>query len=106
MEIATLGRAFPDRLTAGIGHGVPAWTRQMGVYPASPLSVLREVVTTIRRLLEGETVSQHEGHFHFETVKLSHPLPGAEIVTGVLGPKSLDQNVAQLFLPTASHLGQ
>ena len=56
MEMATLGRAFPGRLTAGIGHGVPAWTQQMGVYPRSPLSVLREVVTTIRRLLEGETV--------------------------------------------------
>lgn len=90
MEIATLGRAFPDRLIAGIGHGVPAWTRQMGVYPRSPLGVLREVVTTIRRLLEGETVTEHQGHFHFDEVRLSHPLPGAQILTGVLGPRSLE----------------
>lgn len=90
MEIATLGRAFPGRLTAGIGHGVPAWTRQMGVYPRSPLGVLREVVTTIRRLLDGETVTEHEGHFHFDAVHLSHPMPDAKILTGVLGPRSLE----------------
>ncbi len=89
MEIATLGRAFPDRLVAGIGHGVPAWTRQMGVYPSSPLAVLREVVVSVRRLLEGETLTEHDGHFHFDAVRLSHPLPGAKIVTGVLGPRSL-----------------
>jgi alkanesulfonate monooxygenase SsuD/methylene tetrahydromethanopterin reductase-like flavin-dependent oxidoreductase (luciferase family) len=90
MEIATLGRAFPGRLTAGIGHGVPAWTRQMGVYPASPLGVLREVVTTIRRLLDGETVTERAGHFHFDAVHLAHPLPGAKLLTGVLGPRSLE----------------
>ena len=42
MEIATLDRMFPGRLRPGIGTGVPAWMRQMGVKPRSPLSALRE----------------------------------------------------------------
>ena len=90
MEIATLGRAFPGRLIAGVGHGVPAWTEQMGLRPKSPLGVLREVVTVVRRLLDGETVTEHEGLFHCEQIHLSHPLPGMRIVTGVLGPRSLE----------------
>jgi len=90
MELATLGRAFPGRLIAGIGHGVPVWTQQMGLRPKSPLRVLREVVTTVRRLLEGETVTEHGGHFHYDQIRLSHPLPGMRIVTGVLGPRSLE----------------
>lgn len=90
MEIATLGRAFPGRFVAGIGHGVPAWTAQMGIYPKSPLGVLREVVTVVRRLLEGETVTEHGGHFHCDQIRLSHALPGMRIVTGVLGPRSLE----------------
>lgn len=90
MEIATLGRAFPGRLIAGIGHGVPVWTAQMGVRPKSPLRVLREVVTVVRRLLEGETVTEHDGHFHYDAIRLSHPLSGMRIFTGVLGPRSLE----------------
>ena len=53
MEIATTSRLFPGRLMAGIGHGVPAWTQQMGVYPSSPLTAMREAVTAVRRLLDG-----------------------------------------------------
>ena len=62
MEFATLGRAYPGRFLPGIGHGVPAWTKQMGLYPKSPLSVLREIATTVRRLIEGETLDE-SGHY-------------------------------------------
>ena len=61
MEFATLGRAYPGRFLPGIGHGVPAWTRQMGLYPKSPLRVFREVVTSVRRLVEGETLNESQG---------------------------------------------
>src|ERR1700754_304966 len=47
MEIATIDRMFPGRLHPGIGTGVPAWMRQMGVKPRSPLSALRESVITV-----------------------------------------------------------
>jgi alkanesulfonate monooxygenase SsuD/methylene tetrahydromethanopterin reductase-like flavin-dependent oxidoreductase (luciferase family) len=54
MEIATLAGAFPGRLYPGIGHGVPVWMKQVGIYPKSVLGTLRESVTGIRRLLAGE----------------------------------------------------
>lgn len=89
MEFATIGNAFPGRIIAGIGHGVPLWTKQMGLYPKSPLKALRECCGITRRLLDGEEVTQHEGHFYCDKIRLSHPCPEVKIVTGVIGPKSL-----------------
>ncbi len=90
MEIATLAGAYPGRFIPGIGHGFPFWTRQMGLYPKSILSVLRETVTSVRRLLDGETITAHDGHFHFDQIELHHPVSGVELMTGVTGPKSLE----------------
>ena len=36
MEIATLARLFPGRLTAGVGHGVLDWMGQVGARVESP----------------------------------------------------------------------
>ena len=44
MEIATISRVHPDRFTAGIGLGVPAWIRQMGLHPRSSLAAMRESI--------------------------------------------------------------
>jgi len=43
MEIATLARLFPGRLTAGIGHGVQDWMGQAGAKVESPMTLAREV---------------------------------------------------------------
>ena len=88
MEFATLDRAYPGRFLPGIGHGVPAWTKQMGLYPKSPLGVFREVATSVRRLVEGETLDE-SGNYTFNSVTLTHPSPGMKILGGVVGPKSL-----------------
>lgn len=88
MEAATLAGAFPDRLHLGIGHGAPVWTQQMGVHPKSSLASLRESVIAVRRLLAGETLTEN-GHFHFDEIKLEHPIENVPIYTGVAGPKSL-----------------
>ncbi len=90
MEIATTARLFPGRLMAGIGHGVPAWTQQMGVYPASPLTAMREAVTAVRRLLDGETLTEDGNYFSFQDVVLTHPGEGVPLYCGVIGPKSLE----------------
>jgi len=90
MEIATLANAYPGRFIPGIGHGFPLWTKQMGLYPKSILSVLRETVTSVRRLLDGETITAHDGNFHFDQIALHHPVSGVELMTGVTGPKSLE----------------
>jgi 5,10-methylenetetrahydromethanopterin reductase len=90
MEVATLDRTFPGRLRPGIGTGVPAWMRQMGVKPRSPLSALRESVTSVRRLLDGEEVT-HEGRcFHFDRVRLTHPpRTRVPVYMGVVAPKAM-----------------
>ncbi|MYW90682.1 LLM class flavin-dependent oxidoreductase [Amycolatopsis rubida] len=90
MEIATLARAYPGRFLPGIGHGVPAWTGQMGLTARSPLTALRECVESVRALLSGETVDLDGKQFTFRSVAAAHR-PDAEvpILTGVLGPKSL-----------------
>lgn len=103
METATLAGAFPGRLQLAFGHGVPAWTRQMGLYPKSILTSMREAITGVRALLNGETYSA-EGHFKFRNISLQHPVENVPILTGVLGPKSValsaeiaDGNVLSAF---------
>jgi 5,10-methylenetetrahydromethanopterin reductase len=90
MEIATLDRMFPGRLHPGLGTGVPAWMRQMGVKPRSPLTALRESVTSLRRLLAGEEVTLDGRCFQLDRVQLTHP-PASRVPVymGVLGPKML-----------------
>lgn len=89
MELATLARSHPGRLIPAIGHGVPAWTKQMGLYPGSPLGTFREVITSIRQLMAGESLTQ-QGQFTFDAVQLAHPAPGVPLLGGVVGPKSLE----------------
>jgi 5,10-methylenetetrahydromethanopterin reductase len=88
MEVATLATTYPGRLRVGIGHGAPMWMKQLGLYPKSPLRALREVMTSVRRLLDGETLTQ-SGLFTFDAVQLTHPAPGVPLYAGVIGPKSL-----------------
>jgi alkanesulfonate monooxygenase SsuD/methylene tetrahydromethanopterin reductase-like flavin-dependent oxidoreductase (luciferase family) len=90
MEVATLARAFPGRFRPGIGHGVPAWTAQMGLTVRSPMSALRETLTGVRELLDGQTLTS-EGRVHsFSQVTLTHP-PARRVplYTGVLGNKGV-----------------
>jgi alkanesulfonate monooxygenase SsuD/methylene tetrahydromethanopterin reductase-like flavin-dependent oxidoreductase (luciferase family) len=88
MEVATLAATYPKRLQVGIGHGAPAWMKQLGLHPKSPLKALREVLTSVRRLLAGETLTQ-TGLFTFDGVQLTHPVPDVPLYAGVIGPKSL-----------------
>src|SRR5690606_22349490 len=48
MEIATLAGMFPGRIDVGLGHGLPGWIRQVGAWPGSPLTLLREQATALR----------------------------------------------------------
>ncbi len=91
MEIATTARAFPGRFFPGIGLGVPAWISQMGLLPSSPLSAVRECVTSIRRLLEGEELTEEGRVFEFDGVKLVYPqTEEIPLFLGVIGPKMLE----------------
>ena len=90
MELATMDRAFPGRLSAGIGLGVPAWLRQVGRLPRSPVGAMTEYVTAVRQLLAGDRINAALTEFSFADVALSHPpdrrMP---LYLGVSGPKML-----------------
>lgn len=90
MELATMSRMFPGRVWPGIGLGVPAWVRQMNLYPPSQLTAMRECVTSVRRLLAGEELTESGDYFDFNEVVLTHPPSEAlPIYMGVIGPKML-----------------
>ena len=90
MELATVSRMYPGRLHPGIGLGVPYWLGQMGLMPKSSLGAMRECVTSLRRLLAGEELTESGKHFFFENVKLTHPATEAlPLYMGIIGPKML-----------------
>jgi alkanesulfonate monooxygenase SsuD/methylene tetrahydromethanopterin reductase-like flavin-dependent oxidoreductase (luciferase family) len=90
MEITALARMFGDRAMPGIGHGVQDWMAQVGVKAGSPLTLLREYASSLRSLLEGQTVTVDGRYVHLDAVTLDHPpaSPPALLVAAT-GPKTL-----------------
>jgi alkanesulfonate monooxygenase SsuD/methylene tetrahydromethanopterin reductase-like flavin-dependent oxidoreductase (luciferase family) len=90
MELATLHRMFGDRAIVGVGHGVQDWMAQVGVKPASPMTMLREQATALRALLRGETVTTEGRYVRLDGVRLDWPprVPPSLLV-GATGPKTL-----------------
>jgi len=90
MELATIANLAPGRLIAGVGHGVQGWMEQMGARTPSPLTTLEEVITVVRRLLHGDTVTFSGRHVRLDAVALDQPPAKAPpVVAGVRGPKSM-----------------
>ena len=91
MELAAIARMFPQRLIAGVGHGVKEWMAQVGAAPSSPLALLEESVTAVRGLLRGERVTLHGREVHLDAVELVHPPEHVpSVMTGVVRPRSLE----------------
>jgi alkanesulfonate monooxygenase SsuD/methylene tetrahydromethanopterin reductase-like flavin-dependent oxidoreductase (luciferase family) len=91
MECSSLARMFPGRFRPGIGLGLPVWVQQMGLYPRSQLTAVRECVEAIRELLEGGTVDRRGTSFAFDAVQLAYPVsPPVPIFTGALGPRMME----------------
>ncbi len=90
MELATLAQLFPGRLIAGIGHGMPEWMRQVGAWPASPLTLIQEYATAVRTLLRGEPGPVNGRYVRTEGVVIGErPDVVPPVVLGVRGPRSL-----------------
>jgi alkanesulfonate monooxygenase SsuD/methylene tetrahydromethanopterin reductase-like flavin-dependent oxidoreductase (luciferase family) len=90
MELATLHRLFGDRAIAGVGHGVQTWMNQVGVKPASPMTMLREQATALRALLRGETVTTAGRYVQLDGVRLDWPPQVAPpLLVGATGPRTL-----------------
>jgi alkanesulfonate monooxygenase SsuD/methylene tetrahydromethanopterin reductase-like flavin-dependent oxidoreductase (luciferase family) len=73
MEIATLDRIFPGRFQPVVGHGVQSWMGQAGARVASPLTLLREYVTALDRLLAGERVTVSGSYVTLDDVQIAYP---------------------------------
>ena len=91
MEVATLARMHPGRLTPAVGLGLPKWIAQMGLSPDSTLRAVRSCVTTMSALLAGEEVTNDDGPFSFDKIALTHPVTQSPppIWMGVSGPAML-----------------
>ncbi|MFI0773941.1 LLM class flavin-dependent oxidoreductase [Streptomyces sp. NPDC021212] len=92
MEIATLAQLHPGRIDISVGHGMPSWMRDLGVWPASPLTLLSEYITVLKRLLSGELV-HHDGRYvRVDGLRLDAsalPAQVPAVLAGVRGPRSL-----------------
>jgi alkanesulfonate monooxygenase SsuD/methylene tetrahydromethanopterin reductase-like flavin-dependent oxidoreductase (luciferase family) len=90
MEISTITRVHPGRLTAGVGLGVPGWIRQMDLHPPTALGALRETVTGLQELLRGDELTRQGSVHSFDGISLTYtetvPTP---VQMGVIGPKML-----------------
>lgn len=90
MEVATLHRLFPDRITVGVGHGVQSWMAQVGAGVESPMTLLREYLTALRALLRGERVTVSGRYVKLDKVALDWPPATAPAVfAGGTGPRTL-----------------
>jgi alkanesulfonate monooxygenase SsuD/methylene tetrahydromethanopterin reductase-like flavin-dependent oxidoreductase (luciferase family) len=90
MELATLERAIPGRLIAGVGHGVQSWMGHVGARVESPVTLLREYASALRRLLDGETVSVDGRYVRLDGVALGWPPEGRlPLMIGGGGPVTL-----------------
>jgi len=83
MEIATLAQLFPGRTNVGIGHGMPGWMRQVGVWPDRPLTFLTDYVMQVRALLGGDEAAGAR----LDPSTLPDIVP--PLLLGVRGPRSL-----------------
>lgn len=73
MEVNTLAEVHPGRVDVGVGHGIPAWLGSAGLWPDRPLTYLREYVSALQRLLDGETVTVDGEYIHLSAVRLESP---------------------------------
>ncbi|MGD9954542.1 MAG: LLM class flavin-dependent oxidoreductase [Candidatus Nanopelagicales bacterium] len=91
MEVATIERMFPGRFRPAVGHGVQPWMGQVGARAESPLTLLREYVDALDRLLRGETVTTSGRYVSLEEVALDWPpLQLVPVLSGGTGPRTLE----------------
>jgi alkanesulfonate monooxygenase SsuD/methylene tetrahydromethanopterin reductase-like flavin-dependent oxidoreductase (luciferase family) len=90
MEVATLDRLFPGRVTIGIGHGVQSWMEQVGARVESPMTLLDEYLDALRALLRGERVTTRGRYVSLDGVALDWPPPTQPpIYLGVVKARTL-----------------
>ena len=69
---STLDDLAPGRVILGIGAWWDPLAQKVGIDRAKPLRVMREIVTTVRALLNNETVTFHGEYVHLDGVELDY----------------------------------
>ncbi|HTB36946.1 MAG TPA: LLM class flavin-dependent oxidoreductase, partial [Reyranella sp.] len=91
MDASALDELAEGRLTLGIGAGLAAPIRRLGIDNAKTLAALEDTFTIVRGLLAGETVTYKGKVFAVEDAKLSYKprRPDLPILLAARGPKTL-----------------
>jgi 5,10-methylenetetrahydromethanopterin reductase len=69
---ATLDDLAPSRIMLGIGAWWDPLAAKVGINRRKPLTAMREIVTVVRSLVAGETVTFHGEHVHLDGVELDY----------------------------------
>lgn len=90
MEIAAVERLFPGRFVVGLGHGVQDWMSQAGARVTSPMTLAREHVAALRRLLAGDEVTTAGEYVNLDAVRLVWPPAAPPLLhLGAFGPNAV-----------------
>ena len=73
MEICALDELSNGRVGFGLGSGIAAATKRLGLDADKPLPALRDALTIIRGLLKGDTVEHEGAWFTAKGVALDYP---------------------------------
>ena len=87
-SIATLDELSGGRAFLGIGSGGNLTLDPLDIPLEKPLTMVREMITTSRRLLRGETVT-HDGMVKYTSANLGYGRDDIEIWLAARGPKML-----------------
>ncbi len=69
---STLDDLAPGRVILGIGAWWDPLAQKVGITRSRPLTVMREIVTTVRALLSNESVTFHGEYVHLDGVELDY----------------------------------
>ena len=91
MEIGALNELAQGRTRLGIGSGIAAATRRMGLQPDRPLAAVRDAITIVRGMLAGENINYTGRVFSALNVRLEYnaPRPPMPLLMAARGDRTL-----------------
>jgi 5,10-methylenetetrahydromethanopterin reductase len=91
MEIGALDELSGGRAALGLGSGLSAPIKRLGIDNSRPLGALRDTFAIVRGLLAGETVTHKGSVFSVEDARLSYTprRPDLPILMAARGPHAL-----------------
>ncbi|WP_370220245.1 LLM class flavin-dependent oxidoreductase [Kitasatospora sp. GAS1066B] len=112
LQARSLAATTGHPVVAGFGPGAQVFQQQLlGAPYRSQLGAVREYVTAVRRMLDGEPAEQDGAYFPMHTGLHPLPTPPVEVGLGVLRPRMAElagelADVAISWLTSADYLGE